>query len=198
MSPDSNGRAADRPAPKSVPTQITDPRPLLGEPLALDLVNTRWIGPGGRQDLLTDTVGLAVWLHGAGLAGTCRPDEPTLAALRQARDAVVAAVADPANVGPLNEVLDQGRIRRVIIDGVPSEELEVKEHAWRAAWLAADSYAGLLLDGPDRIRRCANSDCILHFYDTSKNGARRWCSMAGCGNRAKAARHYDRSRGPRQ
>jgi predicted RNA-binding Zn ribbon-like protein len=35
---------------------------------------------------------------------------------------------------------------------------------------------------------------VLHFFDVSKNGTRRWCSMSGCGNRAKARRHYARSR----
>jgi predicted RNA-binding Zn ribbon-like protein len=35
---------------------------------------------------------------------------------------------------------------------------------------------------------------LLHFYDTTKSGTRRWCSMAVCGNRAKAARHYERAK----
>ena len=34
--------------------------------------------------------------------------------------------------------------------------------------------------------------CVLWFYDTTRNGTRRWCFMAICGNRAKAHRHYDR------
>jgi predicted RNA-binding Zn ribbon-like protein len=46
----------------------------------------------------------------------------------------------------------------------------------------------------DRIRACAGHDCVLHFYDASRAGRRQWCSMAGCGNRAKARRHYERSR----
>jgi predicted RNA-binding Zn ribbon-like protein len=37
------------------------------------------------------------------------------------------------------------------------------------------------------IRRCENPDCTLIFYDRSKSHARRWCSMAVCGNRAKVA-----------
>jgi predicted RNA-binding Zn ribbon-like protein len=41
----------------------------------------------------------------------------------------------------------------------------------------------------------ANHDCILFFYDTLRSGRRQWCSMAGCGNRAKARRHYARSHG---
>lgn len=37
------------------------------------------------------------------------------------------------------------------------------------------------------IRRCENPDCTLMFYDRTKSHARRWCSMAVCGNRAKVA-----------
>jgi predicted RNA-binding Zn ribbon-like protein len=52
----------------------------------------------------------------------------------------------------------------------------------------------LLGTAPDRIRSCAHDSCVLHFFDTSRNGTRRWCSMATCGNRAKASRHYARSK----
>lgn len=62
------------------------------------------------------------------------------------------------------------------------------------AWLAARDYLGLLGSAPDRIRKCASQTCVLHFHDTSRNGTRRWCSMAVCGNRAKASRHYARTR----
>jgi predicted RNA-binding Zn ribbon-like protein len=46
-----------------------------------------------------------------------------------------------------------------------------------------------------RIGLCAHPDCIQFFYDTSKNGTRRWCDMRTCGNRANVAAHYRRSRG---
>ena len=54
-------------------------------------------------------------------------------------------------------------------------------------WSAAD-----LLANPrrDRVRQCANPLCGWLFLDESKGGNRRWCSMAACGNRAKAHRHY--------
>jgi predicted RNA-binding Zn ribbon-like protein len=45
-----------------------------------------------------------------------------------------------------------------------------------------------------RLRRCGRQGCVLLFFDTSMNGARRWCDMAVCGNRVKAAAHYDRVR----
>ncbi|MBK3630046.1 CGNR zinc finger domain-containing protein [Streptomyces sp. MBT49] len=52
----------------------------------------------------------------------------------------------------------------------------------------------VLSAAPDRIRGCAQETCVLHFFDTSRNGTRRWCSMAVCGNRAKASRHYARAK----
>ena len=45
---------------------------------------------------------------------------------------------------------------------------------------------------PERIRQCADEDCVLWFIDRSRNGRRRWCSMATCGNRNKVAAHYRR------
>ena len=53
----------------------------------------------------------------------------------------------------------------------------------------------LLSEGdPALLRKCQNPRCILYFYDTTKNHRRRWCSMAGCGNRAKVAAFYQRNR----
>ena len=45
-----------------------------------------------------------------------------------------------------------------------------------------------------RVRCCGRQGCVLLFFDTSKNSTRRWCDMAVCGNRAKAAAHYERHR----
>ena len=47
---------------------------------------------------------------------------------------------------------------------------------------------------PERIRICGNDECRWVFYDESRAGRRRWCDMASCGNRAKAARHRARVR----
>lgn len=40
-----------------------------------------------------------------------------------------------------------------------------------------------------RVRRCAGGNCELIFFDHSRPNARRWCSMARCGNRAKVRAH---------
>ena len=58
-------------------------------------------------------------------------------------------------------------------------------------WSAGDLLADRKLE---RVRRCANPECGWLFLDDSRAGKRRWCSMQSCGNRAKARRHYHRSR----
>lgn len=56
-------------------------------------------------------------------------------------------------------------------------------------WSAADLLVGSQFE---RIRQCANPECLWLFLDDRKGGRRRWCSMQACGNRAKARRHYQR------
>lgn len=57
------------------------------------------------------------------------------------------------------------------------------------------SAAELLVSGElDRVRECHGASCTWLFLDQSRNRSRRWCSMETCGNRAKARRHYRRSR----
>ncbi|WP_257350784.1 CGNR zinc finger domain-containing protein [Pseudalkalibacillus decolorationis] len=41
-----------------------------------------------------------------------------------------------------------------------------------------------------RVKKCEGDPCGWLFLDTSRNRSRRWCSMADCGNRAKARRFY--------
>lgn len=44
------------------------------------------------------------------------------------------------------------------------------------------------------IRQCASETCTLFFIDTSRSGDRKWCSMSGCGNKAKVAEFRRRKR----
>jgi len=58
----------------------------------------------------------------------------------------------------------------------------------------AEAVAELLVeDKVDLIKQCEHPDCILWFYDRTKAHKRRWCSMALCGNRFKAAQFRKRS-----
>jgi predicted RNA-binding Zn ribbon-like protein len=65
--------------------------------------------------------------------------------------------------------------------------------------LTARTLAALLRTSADlgwtRVKACPGPDCGWVFHDRSRNGSRRWCDMAECGNRAKGAafraRHRD-------
>ncbi|WP_341963931.1 ABATE domain-containing protein [Pseudomonas sp. RC10] len=45
------------------------------------------------------------------------------------------------------------------------------------------------------IKHCEGAACTLTFVDHTRGKKRRWCSMAVCGNRAKAAAHRERKKG---
>lgn len=170
---------------------MRDPRPLIGEPLALDLLNTTWMSAAGPQDLLADLAGLQCWLAANALSNRCAADEKTRVALVKTRAAILRVVSAEVDAADgLNAVLGRGRVRRILGESGPLDEAEVSESSWLPGWLAADNLLRLLAETPMRIKHCAHPHCILWFYDTSKNGTRRWCSMSICGNRAKAARHY--------
>ncbi|HTV66065.1 MAG TPA: ABATE domain-containing protein [Bryocella sp.] len=65
----------------------------------------------------------------------------------------------------------------------------------RALWPMAQAAADLLTSGELKIVRfCEAPDCQWLFLDHSRNRSRRWCDMTTCGNRAKARRHYQRTR----
>lgn len=165
-------------------------RPLTGEPLAVDLLNTRWREDAGDVDLLDSMDGVAQWLTEAG-----QHDVPATESVRRALLHVRAVLRDviddvPGAVDGLNDVLARGLTVRSLDDGRPAERVLFTDDSWSAAWRAAVSYLDLVSSAPTGVRECQSPDCVLHFFDPS--GRRRWCSMAGCGNRAKARRHHAR------
>jgi predicted RNA-binding Zn ribbon-like protein len=163
-------------------------RPLRGEPLALDLVNTEWNEGGVCRDLFDQPGGVLEWLAEHGYAGGSE------AGLRETR-AALRAQLEQGDSASLNAVLARGTRTPVLgPDARPGELVDV-DVAWRPAWDAAVDHLRLLADRPERVRHCAHPSCVLWFHDTSRNGTRRWCSMDACGNRAKAGRHYARTRG---
>ncbi|WP_433334411.1 CGNR zinc finger domain-containing protein [Spirillospora sp. CA-294931] len=163
-------------------------RPLTGEPLALDLVNTRWPDGGHVHDLFDDPAAFAEWLAGHGL------DVPPGTGYREPLLRTRAALRDYLDTGAadgVNAVLEHGRVLLT----VTGERVELDDENWRPAWEVARALVDLLGGAPpDRVRRCAGDACVLWFLDTSRNGRRRWCSMTGCGNRAKARAHYAREK----
>ncbi|WP_238360952.1 CGNR zinc finger domain-containing protein [Iningainema tapete] len=69
------------------------------------------------------------------------------------------------------------------------------DHLEQVLWQVMRSATDLLTDpNLNRVRECAGTDCGWVFLDMSRNRSRRWCDMEECGNRAKARRHYERSK----
>lgn len=116
-------------------------------------------------------------------------------------------------LGPFNELLSEDNAFRSI-EAVPTTRPAADTVSGTLVWrrhrrkLPAD--AALLLPVADAIgdlltaedftlvHRCEGTGCSLVFLDRTKNHGRRWCSIAWCGNRAKAAAHRARHRGDRR
>jgi predicted RNA-binding Zn ribbon-like protein len=178
---------------------------LVGGHVVLDLVNTvawrldpeRWVDriaePGARDDWLR-AVGLPTGVdHRArpdAHASRSRPDD--LAVLRE----TAYRVLQPVAVGAEPEGVDE--LRELMV-GAVSKAWIVQLNPLR--WRADDPVTELtlatwrLLEDEDlsRLKQCQDDDCGWLFLDRSKNGSRRWCSSADCGNRARAKRHYRRT-----
>jgi predicted RNA-binding Zn ribbon-like protein len=73
-----------------------------------------------------------------------------------------------------------------------SEKDSINLVLWKVTLSAAEL---LTSDKASRVSQCEDDrGCGFLFIDMSKNHSRRWCSMESCGNRAKARRHYSRSK----
>lgn len=60
--------------------------------------------------------------------------------------------------------------------------------------IARDAVAVFSGERAGRIRGCDADDCALLYFDTSRAGSRRWCSMQRCGNRHKVRQHRARQK----
>jgi predicted RNA-binding Zn ribbon-like protein len=196
--------AATAPAPRAWP--------LPDEPLPVRLMSTIWADADGPHDDLRTTADVDEWLDAVGIdRGGARATRGELARARALRDAVrrlaayVTGDGRPAAASAMTDVaaaLDQvnsvaaelpvplltlrdGRLEL----GAPGGPSPVTTGLARAAEQAAG-----LLGGPDaaRLRVCYAPGCVLYFIKTHPR--REWCSVA-CGNRVRAARHYQRVRG---
>ena len=183
--------------------------------LALDFLNTRPIQNGDAIELLSDFGALLRWFKAAGLLSTRemvnlqRQGESvtarrTLEVIRQFREKLrkeILAWEGGADVhrtivDELNRLMAaHPMLGKLQATGKgPSMELwfETRQPDDLFAPLA-HSAAKLFAEADrNRVRKCGQ--CVLHFYDTSKKGTRRWCSMQLCGNRLKVAAYAARQR----
>jgi predicted RNA-binding Zn ribbon-like protein len=123
-------------------------------------------------------------------------------AVREAMYLIFEAVADersPAleDLGTVNRVLSEtlARLRLVpMAEGLAWDWANPDAALDRMLWPVVRSAADLLTsERLDRVGQCPG--CGWLFLDSSRNRSRRWCTMEVCGNRAKARRHYERTKG---
>ena len=169
---------------------------IAGHP-AIDFLNTEIVRDGEPADLLQAPDDLRRWLADAKL-GRAEVDVWTLRKAKELRATARRLIQRPRrkDVEALNTALARGR---------GSFRVEVKKEAIRThfhpdnpdpLFLIASAVADFLAyEDVSLVKPCQGTNCILLFYDTTKSHTRRWCSMAGCGNRMKAALHYRRNVG---
>ncbi len=151
--------------------------------------------PGGRP-----TDGAA---HETAREAAARLEPPALERIRRVRAALRAVVdavverrpPDPSHLIELNGLLagQPGPVLVAAPDGVALAARPVPDPLEGALTRLVEPLIELLEHGDrERLRTCANPTCRWAFYDQSRGHRRRWCEMATCGNRAKAARHRAR------
>jgi predicted RNA-binding Zn ribbon-like protein len=184
---------------------------LPGEPVPVRLMSTIWAGTDGIHDDLRTQADVDEWLDAVALdrAGA-HATEAELAAARALRDAArrlagyLTQDTRPAAASPVSDLtaaLDQ--VNQAAAE-LPGPRLALRDGRLEAGTAAGASpvTAGLaqaatqaieLLGSADgaRLRACYAPGCVLYFVKTHPR--REWCSVA-CGNRVRAARHYQRTR----
>ncbi len=192
---------------------------LLGERLCLDFANTIESPRHNPEEFLHAYADLARWGHHAGILTepgvthllTDAARRPTDAAavfaraltLRSAITQTFRAIAR----GESPAASDLDHLRLTYAGAITHARFAPAETSFSWSWdedaaldgplwPIAHSAIALLTSGDlTRVKECPGAnDCGWLFYDTSKNGSRRWCSMEGCGSRVKMRRLYARSR----
>lgn len=195
---------------------------LVGGHLALDFVNTVTARDTQPRDWLDDYAALVRWARAGGHYAARELDALAEQALRHPlkakaalgrtktlREALCSALyalldgdepdaaslqaIDTARTAAANAAQLVSRGRRVQIEWtVQRSGLDLVAHVIAAQALTLFEHADL-----ERLRVCDGRDCGWVFVDTSKNGRRRWCDMATCGNVAKARRFQQAAKAER-
>ncbi|MCQ6256194.1 ABATE domain-containing protein [Pseudomonas sp. Q11] len=203
-------------------THLHGPAMFIADAPALDFLNSIATPVDEIVDWLGDAQGLLDWLRQAGwvsdetleqIAQEAMPGELDMVAAQTRalrdwfRDFVSRHRGKPLSsqalddLAALNRLLarDDGFTQITVADGA-SSRLELQP---RRRWKTPDS---LLLPIGEQlakficeedfsdVKRCEGASCTLIFVDHTRGKKRRWCSMAVCGNRAKAAAHRERKK----
>ena len=182
----------------------------------LDFLNTHPVLAQGPTELLPDFHALERWFIAAGIVSSTRVknllrswrQSPEAAAFlkdligfrERLRDAVQRMEGGSAPLDEFVRELNAGLLQHPLTAVLRKKEKQlVREPLFDPQQLAdlwapfLDAAADLVSD-PDthRLRQC--EACVVHFFDISKKGSRRWCSMNICGNKLKVAAYQRRKR----
>ena len=161
---------------------------LIGGRLALDFVNTADWSRAGQvvHEKIVTKSDIKMWLDmsnvSASIAGS---NISELLNYRLKLRRLLLNMGDPSILNAVQHI-------KIASANLP-EQTGAKQplHA-----LLAVSALSILMDSREwrRLKICPGDDCGWLFIDETKNARRTWCSMQTCGNRAKAARHYAKSK----
>ncbi|TGD84724.1 hypothetical protein BayCH28_24200 [Mycolicibacterium sp. CH28] len=168
----------------------------------LDFAGTVLWRRTGRTELLEEPDDVRTWGREAGLVDDMAPpsarDLADAISIREAiYSAISAAVANasapsPADVVLINDLASQPLPALTLTPQGTTRSTGTFKNL--ASLLARDAID--LIGSADRhnVKECANPDCTRLFVDLSRGHSRRWCGMAECGNRAKAAEYRRRKK----
>ena len=182
----------------------------------LDFLNTRPVLAQRPTELLPDVPALERWLIASGIVSS-RKTKGLLGSRRHSPEAVLflkdliafrerlrdAVLRMERGLAPRDQFIREvnaGLLRHPSLTALRKRESQVLRQPLFAPRRPSDLWTPFLdgtadlLSEPDvhRIRKC--EACIVHFFDTSKKGSRRWCSMNICGNKLKVAAYQRRKR----
>ena len=197
------------------------PAIFVGDALGLDFLNSIATPVDTPIDWIDDGEGLLSWLEQAelvpadalkGIRAHALPGELDKVAdqarslrewfrgfVRQHKGHPLAA-ADLVRLDPVNRLLERDESYSRIVSSPTSKNgrLQLRTvRRWRtpeALLLPIGEALAQLVCAEDfsDVKACEGHACTLLFADHTRGRARRWCSMAICGNRAKQAAHRHR------
>ena len=168
-------------------------------------LNTRDVEEG--TDEISTPEALRTWLaaHDLDTRGTraTRKDVRSAELMRESLRAMTLANngerLDARAIKDLNALAEEMHLV-VRFDGRGASELEPAGRGLDAALgaLLAVVFRAMESGTWQRLKACREDTCQWAFYDRSKNRSGTWCSMAVCGNRAKARAYRSRRSGPQK
>lgn len=188
----------------------------LSNHLALDFLNTHPVQNGEAVELLPDFDALLQWFRAADLLSSRQADtlrqkwgesaraQHIVVAMRELRERLRKEVLSwEGGSGVHRVVIDE--LNHLMAEHPMLTKLQARgststaelwfDPRWPEDLFAPVAHSAAILFADldrNRVRKCVQ--CVLHFYDTSKKGTRRWCSMQLCGNRLKVAAYAARQR----